>query len=570
MTENKHQIEKVNFCLIIFSALFLGLLADYLFYQKAIGISFFIFNSALIILSLLLIKNFKKKIRTCSLRSQNLVSLRYKLYNLKISKIQFFILISIFLFSAGVFLRTNSFLTFCNISACLYLLFLFFTLFSDKKILDFDFLDYFSSPLSFLLKSFSAAGRFIEKSKDLFGIGKRDVFLSKDFFRVIKGIVIAIPFLIVLVWLLSSADLVFQAYLDKLFGIDINLEIISRILIILIVSYFFIGIFSKIIRDRKSEIVGEVEEEKEKENRFLGFIESSTILILVEFLFLIFIVIQFFYLFGGKDYVWGIAEYITYSEYAKKGFWELIGVSIISFLLIYGLDKFARKEAPKEKKLFKILSAVLVFEISVIILSAVKRLSVYTDGYGLTFSRFLAFVFLFWIFCVFLIFLYKKIFSEKKEAVFLFCVFCLTIVFWAGVNALNPDAFIAKKNIERAAQGRELDLRYLSRLSEDAVPEIVRIFDKDIDDDIKEEVANNLYARYNPPSNLPCMMNASRKNANICEFIPFQERLEKIRKAQKWQSFNLSNAKALSTLEENHKDIVKYREKFWEKKQSDK
>jgi hypothetical protein len=532
------KIEKINFCLVIFSALFLGLLADILFYQKSVGISFFIFNSIIVILSLLLIKKFNKKI----------------------SKIQFFILISIFLFSAGVFLRTNSFLTFLNIAASLYLLFLFFTLFLDKKILNFDFLDYFSSPLSFLSKSFSAAGKFIEKFKDLFG--KRDVFLSKDFFGIIKGIAIAFPFLIVFVWLLSSADLVFQAYLDNLIEIDIDIEIILRALIVLIVSYFFIGIFSKISKNEKSEIVGKVEEKEERKNRFLGFIESSTILILVEFLFLIFIAIQFFYLFGGKDYVWGIAEYITYSEYAKKGFWELIGVSIISFLLIYGLDRFGRREASKEKKIFKLLSAALVFEISVIILSAVKRLFVYTDGYGLTFSRFFAFVFLFWIFFVFLIFLYKKIFLEKKEAIFLFCVFCLTIVFWAGVNILNPDAFIAKKNIERIAQGKELDLRYLSRLSEDAVPEIAQIFDKNIDDAIKERVANDLHTRYNPPYNLPCGMTGVLKYENKCEFIPFQERLEKIERDQKWQSFNFSNAKALSALEENYKEIVEYHTKF--------
>lgn len=271
-----------------------------------------------------------------------------------------------------------------------------------------------------------------------------------------KGIVIAAPFLIVLVWLLSSADLVFQAYLEKLFEIDINLEIISRALIILIVSYFFIGIFSKI--SKSHEMVAalishgkgenlEVAKEKERENRFLGFIESSTILILVELLFLIF--------------------------------------------------------------------------------------------------------------------LYKKIFLEKKEAVFLFFIFCLTIVFWAAVNILNPDAFIAKKNIERAVQGGELDLRYLSRLSEDAVPEIAQIFDKDIDDAIKERAANNLYARYNPPYNLPCNMTGALKYENKCEFIPFQERLEKIRKTQKWQSFNLSNTKALSALEENYKEIVEYHTKFW-------
>ena len=536
MTNNK--FEKMNFCLVIFSALFLGFLADILFYKESIGISFLIFNSALIILSLILIKRFKKKI----------------------NKTQVFILVSILLFSVGVFTRANLLLIFPNVAISIYLLFLFFTLFLDKKILNFDFLDYFSRPLSFLLKSFSAAGKFIEKSKDLFG--KRDAFLSKDFFKVIKGVAIAFPFLFVFVWLLSSADLVFQAYLDSFIEINISPEIIPRILIILILSCFFIGIFSKIGKHENSEIA----EEKKKENKFLGFIESSTILILVELLFLIFIAIQFFYLFGGKDYVWGIAEYITYSEYAKKGFWELIKVSIISFLLIYGLDKFAKKETPKEKKIFKILSATLFFEISVIILSAVKRLSVYTDGYGLTFSRFFAFIFLFWIFSIFLIFIYKKIILERKEAVFLFSIFCLTIVFWAGINISNPDAFIARKNIERIAQDKELDLNYLFRLSEDAVQEMTQIFDKDIDDAIKNEVADDLYMRYN----LACIANKPTEDTDICETIPLQEQLEKVRKAQKWQSFNLSRVKALSAVEENCEKIVEYRAKFWKENVSSK
>ena len=93
--------EKTNLYLIIFFALILGILVDYLFYQKSIGISFFVFNSIVIIFTLILAKRFDKKI----------------------NGIQYLILISILLFSAGVFLRASSFLSFFNIIGSLYLLF---------------------------------------------------------------------------------------------------------------------------------------------------------------------------------------------------------------------------------------------------------------------------------------------------------------------------------------------------------------------------------------------------------------------------------------------------------------
>jgi hypothetical protein len=382
---------------------------------------------------------------------------------------------------------------------------------------------------------------------------------SEKLWSVVKGIIVAVPFLIVLFWLLSSADLVFRAYAERLIKVEANFEVIARVLIIFVASYFFIGIFSKIIEGKKSE-----DELKEiKENSFLGFVESSTIIVLVELLFLTFILVQFFYLFGGKDYVWGIDEYITYSEYAKRGFYELIEASIISFLLIYGLDKFGKKETLKERKIFKILSSVLVLEMSIIIYSAFTRLSVYIDGYGLTFSRFLALAFLLWIFSVFIIFLYK-VFLEKREAVFLFLVFCLSIMFWIGINAVNPDAFIARKNIERLIQGKKLDSFYLSYLSRDAIPEVVKIFRLGIDEEIKIEIAGNLYYRYPSPPNLLCRSS----NLSECGFVSFKKKLEyaeEKERNQTWQSFNVSEAKELSALRKNYKEIVKYQEKFWEK-----
>jgi hypothetical protein len=42
-----------------------------------------------------------------------------------------------------------------------------------------------------------------------------------------------------------------------------------------------------------------------------------------------------------------------------------------------------------------------------------------------------------------------------------------------AVNAVNPDAVIARTNIERARHSEELDAYYLTTLSADAVPVLV-------------------------------------------------------------------------------------------------
>ncbi len=544
--------KKSNFYLIISFALILGALADYLFYQKPIGISFFAFNSVVIIFSLALVKRFE----------------------IKISKTQIFILTALLMFSAGMFLRASSFLGFFNFWGSAYLLFFFFSLFPDKNILNFSFAKYISYPISFFRKSFRGAARFIEKHKNK--IPEKNKIGSKEFRGVIKGIFIAAPFLVILCWLLSSADLVFQAYLEKIFNFNLNLdfEIILRVLIILVVSYLFLGVFSKITEDKKSEEVKGLSRRLEptldaknetEENKPLGFIESSTILILVELLFLAFIAVQFFYLFGGKDYVWGIEEYITYSQYAKKGFYELMAASIISFFLIYEIDILGKRESLKEKKIFKILGAVLVLEMSIIIYSAWTRMAVYVDGYGLTFFRFLVFTLLLWIFSVLLIFLYKII-LEKKKAVFLFVVFCLSIIFWAGINLVNPDGFIAGENMKRLIQGKELDLFYLSNLSVDAIPETVKIFKMNVSEEIKMEVARDLYYRSDFLFESWRYIDFYNNNP-----IPFKEKIESAEKKQNesWQSFNISRKKALMALKENYEEIIKYQTKYFQKEAED-
>lgn len=538
--------EKIEFYMIISLALAMGFLSDYLFHGKAVGISFFVFILASVAFSLAVAKKF----------DQNL------------SKTQILILVSAVALSMATFLRASLFLGFFNTAGSAYLLVLAAVLVEEKNFFKSRFLRYFTAPILFVLESFSGAAKFIGSQKDF--PPSPDKFGSEELRSVIRGIIISLPILMILGWFFYSADLVVRIYVNKffdLFQFKIDLDLFSRILIIFAVSYIFAGIFSKIASKRKIETA----EEKDDQKYTIGFIESMTVLILVELLFLAFIAIQSYYLFGGKSYVWGIDEYITYSEYAKDGFYELIKVSIVSFILLYAIDKSNKIETLKEKKTFRFLSAALFVEISIILLSSFKRLLLYVDGYGLTLPRFLAFAFLFWIFLVFFFFLYK-IYLEKKSSVFIFMTFSLTIMVWIGINIANPDALIAKVNLERFSQGKELDPYYFSRLSEDAVPSIVKIFKLNVNEEIKEKVAMDLDWRYASGSYKCSMIDYNliiRDNYYYdtpqCKPALFGEKLKNAETKQDWQSFNLSKSKARSILKENAEEIEKYQIGYWKR-----
>lgn len=526
--------EKLKFYMVIIFAGILGISYDLLFYKSAPGISFFIFIALGAIFSALLAKKSGRDI----------------------SKEQILILSAAVLLSADIFLRASLFLLFFNIIGSVYLAALFFTLFTNKNLVDFGLSNYIFSPLIYAIKSFFSASGFIEKHRE--SQEKTGTIVSPKFLGVLKGIIIAVPFLIIFSSLLSSADAVFKVYLDSLVNIKIDVDLavlILRMFKIFILSFFFVGVFALALKGRKSEATVKMG----RSQKIIGFTETATVLGLIELLFLSFIAIQFYYLFGGRDYVWGIDKYITYSEYARSGFYELMVTALISFLLIFCLDEFGKKESVRENKIFKILSGVLVSEIIIILLSSLSRLSLYIDGYGYTFQRFLAFVLLFWIGTLFILFL-CKIIADKKEGFFPAGAFSLSVILWIVINIINPDAFIAQKNIERIRAGKEPDISYLSSLSEDAVPEIAGIFSANggMSEEIKEKIATDLYYRYNSYRTPSC-------DIYSVENCKFSELLKKRESNYDWRSFNVSKNTATKALKNNYEEIIKYQSRYWKK-----
>jgi hypothetical protein len=292
---------------------------------------------------------------------------------------------------------------------------------------------------------------------------------------ILRGVVLVLPLLVIFASLFASADLVFSDYVDRLLrwlNIDLLTEYLARLLMIVFSAVFLLGALVVALRhpgDRP--FVGR---ERPLVTRFLGFTEGAVILGGVDLLFLLFVAVQFGYLFGGQANI--TAAGYTYSEYARRGFFELVIVAVLSFGMIYALAVITRREAPRESIAFHVGAVSLVVLTGAILVSAMYRLVLYEEAYGFTRLRTYTHVAIIWMAIQSVVFLALLLTGRLRQsaslAAFGVVGFALT------VNLMSIDGFIVRRNAARMERGGQLDIPYLLSLSDDAVPELVDLADR--------------------------------------------------------------------------------------------
>jgi len=290
---------------------------------------------------------------------------------------------------------------------------------------------------------------------------------------VLRGMLIAVPILAIFAALLSSADLVFARRLDvfvSFFNLERMSEYITRGVCILVMMYLLAGTFLHAAsRSRDEKLIGE---QKPVVPSFLGFTESSIVLGGVVLLFSAFVIIQFRYFFGGEANI--AAEGFTYSEYARRGFGELVAVAFISLLFFLGLSGIARRESPAQRWAFSALGITLVVLVGVMLVSAFQRLLLYEAAYGFTRLRTYTHVFIIWLALLLAAVVVLEVLRHQRH--FALAAVLAALGFAVSLSLLNVDAFIANQNIARAEQGEDLDVGYLASLSSDSVPRLVSLY----------------------------------------------------------------------------------------------
>ena len=280
---------------------------------------------------------------------------------------------------------------------------------------------------------------------------------------VLRGLAIAVPLLLIFGALFAAADAVFQGLVAGLFDFD-PADLIGHLLL----AAFFAWVSAGLLR--LALIGGELPAPQRPAFLGLGIVELGVSLGLLNGLFLLFVAVQARYLFGGEGRILQSTG-LTYAEYARRGFFELVTVTALVLPLLLLAHWLLRSEKPLHVRIFRILSASLVALLFIVMASALQRMRLYTAELGLTELRLYTTAFMAWIFIVLVFFLLTVLRARRR----LFAPSALATGFLAVVllNALNPDAFIVRTNLARAEKGQNLDASYLASLSADAVPPLI-------------------------------------------------------------------------------------------------
>lgn len=201
----------------------------------------------------------------------------------------------------------------------------------------------------------------------------------------------------------------------------------------------------------------------------LGTIETVIILGLIDLLFLSFVILQVPYLFGGMELVQNTPDF-KLAEYARRGFGELVAVAALVLPILLISHWLLRRETKMPERLFRILAGIQIALLFVIMASAVQRLVLLTGelGYGMTTVRFYPMVFMTWLAVVFAWFA-LTVFRGRRHH-FAWGALWSAILILGATNLMNPDAFIARTNLDLMEKGRDFDPYYNAyHLSDDAI-----------------------------------------------------------------------------------------------------
>jgi len=329
---------------------------------------------------------------------------------------------------------------------------------------------------------------------------------------VLLGLILAVPLLLVFGALFAAADAVFAGYVRQMFAWLTDFpQLVGRVVLSLILAWLALGLARRAFTASAKPF--SLEDLVSLDFLRLGAAPAIVVLALVDALFLGFVAVQAVYLFGGVDTLATFAG-MTYSEYARRGFFELVTVAAIVLGLILLFDWLARFADRRGRLAISLLHGLLVLLTLVILASALIRMRIYQVEFGLTELRFYTTAFMAWL-AVVLIWavvtvlpLHSPYGTGRRRFAFGALVAVLALV--AFLDLANPDAWIARVNLDRAGAGvgQPLDVAYLtSGLSLDAAPVNAAGLTRVADPRLRTEIACALQAQAKDPDAMAPRLN---------------------------------------------------------------
>jgi hypothetical protein len=299
-----------------------------------------------------------------------------------------------------------------------------------------------------------------------------------------RGMAIGAPFLLVFGGLFFAADSAFRQLVQSTIPATLP-HAWPQVLVSVGIAWAAGGLLRDLASDRDDARLARPDALISRTPKIrLGGAEVAIALGAVDLLFLAFVLVQARFLFGGRSVVLS-HEHLTYAQYARHGFFELLAVSVLVVPVVLAANATAREH----QRLIRGLCATLIGLELAVAASALQRMHAYVDQFGLTELRLYATGVIIWIAVVLVWSFATVLYGEKRR----FAIGVIVAGFAAtlALNAVNPDALIARTNIARG----HADPAYLSQLSDDAVPTLVARLPRITDPAAQAALAQALLAR---------------------------------------------------------------------------
>lgn len=207
--------------------------------------------------------------------------------------------------------------------------------------------------------------------------------------------------------------------------------------------------------------------------RPLGAVEAMTVLGAMVAVFAAFTATQVVAAVRGDAYVRRTVR-LSYAEYARSGFFQLLGVAAISLTVLLVLRATVDASSPAVRQRFVVAAEAAVALTLVVVVVAIRRLALYEQAYGLTMLRFASMLFAVWIGVVFVLVGVAVLRRHDRRQWLVPVAAALAIGGLFALNVVNAEALVVHRNVDRFATNEErFDAAYLSGLSADAVPALL-------------------------------------------------------------------------------------------------
>jgi hypothetical protein len=282
---------------------------------------------------------------------------------------------------------------------------------------------------------------------------------------ILRGLALALPLVILFGALFVAADAVFSNILRR--GLEFHAgSVASHFVWVALGTWISAGVLRGLLVDAGPPAPAA----QPPPFLRLGPVEVTTVLGLLDVLFLLFVAVQVRYLFGSAAHVQASVG-LTYAEYARQGFFQLLAVAALVLPVILTVHWLLRDSSPHLRLAFRLLAATLVLLLFAVVASALERMRAYVGEFGLTQLRLYSTVFMIWLVIVFLWLLATAFREQRRRFAVGAAVAGLAAV--AALNLANPAALIVRTNVRQASAEHPFDVAYATSLGPDATPTVI-------------------------------------------------------------------------------------------------